>query len=1213
MKTFGIRISVVCTFCLLFFEIYSQSCVPTVQQCNEAQCGGVQIALATDDNNVFCQGKNVILQIDQAKTSPMDSFFVYWCDGVLSKYSGNEFTFSHVYEVPENLVCAKPFSDYFVFVVGKKKCSLGLSCRTIGVSLTLNHEPRAKFTYANSVCINKKVDFTSTSCNVDEMLTGPYLWTFHDGTISTLKNPSKTYPAPGQYNVKLKVKNGCGENEITQLINVVDFPDAVVDISAEAQDSIVCVGDTITLINKSNKWSNISWIFPGLNTVSKNVLNDTLMWKLDPSIRKLEKIWPIDTINLLDTIKFIVLSPNPALRFRLVSTNVCGTVNWSWNLKVLDVPNVILNPAPQYCERADYIPSITSSVDTIVYQWSFPGGLPSSYSGKNPGIIKYEQPGTYEVALEVMGLCKTITQKTNVVVNSRAPVKITDPMKLFCKNGGPDTLKVDRAGGIWSGPGIINTSKGVFNPVNLNPGKYDITYTIGPVGCQSLDKITVEVVNSIAVTVMDQTLCENSLSTQLSANPTGGIWSGLAAVSPTGIFDPFISKKGTFNVLYTYRDMNQCLSQKTARVIVEAKPILIAKDSVLLCSGNGTVNLQQLLQVTTSPSGGSLSYLIENIDIGQNLDISVYKNQAVPIEVTYKRNECTVKDTSIISFTDPPTVNITMDTSICINDTIFKLASNVKTGTWSGPGVNVNTGIVNLLLAGSGIKSYKYNYLPNTSCAQERTVQLNIKDPKIGLNAGTDTSICERNGVFKFTNFTPSGGLWSGIGIDSISGAVDLIKLKKDTSYVFTYYLKDAAIAGCQASDQLTFIVHSPPQPTFEISGLSCTGENITIKNKTSGINTISFDLGDGTTSSNDSLTHAYKNKGIYSVILEAKNAFGCKNNISKQVNVSTKANAAISISNKEGCAPFVLDIKNNSSGDDISFQWIINGQSYTIPEIPNITLDSITKDSNFIIQLSVSNTCGTVLTRDSVLVHPYPIVNFGIKELQGCSPFNVIFSNISVGNPTQYTWDMGNGVIINDFKPANQTYITPKDSVSHYSILLTGSNSCGTDSLRKSITVYPPDVKAFIQSPGFTLCQYDSLKLEAFSTKGAVNTWKIISPDGTQLGASGNRSVIRVNQSGKYTVILYASGCGTDTDTIFVNVHPAPLVDFNTPLFGCAGTKINFENKSINVAGSFWEFGDGLTSNATNGEHSYINPGNYKVKLTAYSLINNCPFSIEN
>ncbi|MGB4841264.1 MAG: PKD domain-containing protein [Saprospiraceae bacterium] len=384
------------------------------------------------------------------------------------------------------------------------------------------------------------------------------------------------------------------------------------------------------------------------------------------------------------------------------------------------------------------------------------------------------------------------------------------------------------------------------------------------------------------------------------------------------------------------------------------------------------------------------------------------------------------------------------------------------------------------------------------------------------------------------------------------------------------------------------------------------------MKNKTSGINTISFDLGDGTTSSNDSLTHAYKTKGIYSVILEAKNAFGCKNNISKQVNVSTKANAAISISNKEGCAPFVLDIKNNSSGDDISFQWIINGQSYTIPEIPNITLDSITKDSNFIIQLSVSNTCGTVLTRDSVLVHPYPIVNFGVKELQGCSPFNVIFSNISVGNPTQYTWDMGNGVIINDFKPANQTYITPKDSVSLYSILLTGSNSCGIDSVRKSIIVYPPDVKAFIQSPGFTLCQYDSLKLEAFSTKGAVNTWKIISPDGTQLGASGNRSVIRVNQSGKYTVILYASGCGTDTDTIFVNVHPAPLVDFNTPLFGCAGIKIKFENKSLNVAGSFWEFGDGLTSNATNGEHPYINPGNYKVKLTAYSLINNCPFSIE-
>jgi PKD repeat protein len=51
-----------------------------------------------------------------------------------------------------------------------------------------------------------QVAFSDLSSN------GPssWLWTFGDGTTSTLKNPSKTYTAPGSYNVSLQVTNAGG-------------------------------------------------------------------------------------------------------------------------------------------------------------------------------------------------------------------------------------------------------------------------------------------------------------------------------------------------------------------------------------------------------------------------------------------------------------------------------------------------------------------------------------------------------------------------------------------------------------------------------------------------------------------------------------------------------------------------------------------------------------------------------------------------------------------------------------------------------------------------------------------------------------------------------------------------------------------------------------------------------------------------------------------
>ncbi|MFZ1562454.1 MAG: PKD domain-containing protein, partial [Saprospiraceae bacterium] len=595
-----------------------------------------------------------------------------------------------------------------------------------------------------------------------------------------------------------------------------------------------------------------------------------------------------------------------------------------------------------------------------------------------------------------------------------------------------------------------------------------------------------------------------------------------------------------------YQDINGCTIEKNINVTVEAFPIISASDTSVVCVGSGMVSLEEILNINANPSGGTFSFFLGNISVPDLINLQNYNVSVLPVTIIYKRNQCEVRDSGFIQFIEKPVITVTADTTLCIFDSLFTLTASVNGGTWSGQGVDSNSGIINLNNAGEGLKTYTYSFQPNTSCAQTPTVNIDIKNPGVNLNAGPDQQTCEGTPSFTLTGNSPANGLWSGVAIDPVTGSIDVTQLTLDSPYTYSYCLTDANVQGCQACRSKTFIVHSLPIPLFDIDGLTCINEDITIIDQTPGNNTILFNLGDGTTSNADSITHQYTNKGSYTVTLQVTNPFLCSASTSEEIYVTTRPISAFTVQDDEGCAPFELIIQNQSSGDDISFEWNINNTTYTNSIPPSIILDRLTKDSTFIIALAVTNQCGTVRYLDSVRVNAYPIVDFGVSEQSGCSPLTIDFANTSLGSPTTFFWDMGNGNIYTDSIPPAQTYTTPNDRITTYNILYVGTNLCGVDSLTKEIKVYPPDITAFIEAPGLSLCQYDTLVLTAFSTPGAINTWKLIAPDGALSGASGNVAVFEMIQSGTYTAILYASRCGSDTDTVRIISLPAPFVDFD-------------------------------------------------------------------
>nr|MCU0323183.1 PKD domain-containing protein [Chitinophagaceae bacterium] len=101
-------------------------------------------------------------------------------------------------------------------------------------------------------------------------------------------------------------------------------------------------------------------------------------------------------------------------------------------------------------------------------------------------------------------------------------------------------------------------------------------------------------------------------------------------------------------------------------------------------------------------------------------------------------------------------------------------------------------------------------------------------------------------------------------------------------------------------------------------------------------------------------------------------------------------------------------------------------------------------------------------LTISNTLFAQAPITNFGANKLSGCAPLVVSFVDSSINNPTNWLWDLGNGIKPN-IQNASTTYGVP----GIYTVKLITSNAFGSNELVKVdyIIVYPvPNVDFIAQ-----------------------------------------------------------------------------------------------------------------------------------------------------
>lgn len=422
-------------------------------------------------------------------------------------------------------------------------------------------------------------------------------------------------------------------------------------------------------------------------------------------------------------------------------------------------------------------------------------------------------PGDYFITYTIgNGPCED-SNTEEVTVYEETDADFDD--EVVCEDDNSFNMNPDVDGGDWTGPGV--SSSGVFDPDDVGPGTYTLTYTVSQNGCEESSTGTVTVLSSGDAFFPAPDLCFDGPEFQLISNTPGGTWIG-EGVDNNGMFDPAGLEPGFYEVTHIVGDEG-CEDSHTG-VVVIIEQISIDIDSGPECDGfTGNFNISFDID-----GGGNGPYTIsgdldmENLS-GDNVTFSgVGAGQTYEFTVMSMGTACT----QTVEFTVPVCPTCNPDAGLMEPETIYSCAGTVIEAHTLDAFINEDAILIYALhtnptfnedeilttnttslfslddFAGSMNTTYYVSAVVGTNLGgfvdyndPECTDISDMSTPivftmPITLSAVTDCA--EGTGVFS-TTFTVSGGLSSIDGSSyTLGGDLDGVSLSSGESYTVEGY-----------------------------------------------------------------------------------------------------------------------------------------------------------------------------------------------------------------------------------------------------------------------------------------------------------------------------------------------------------------------------------------------------------------------------------------
>jgi gliding motility-associated-like protein len=570
-----------------------------------------------------------------------------------------------------------------------------------------------------------------------------------------------------------------------------------------------------------------------------------------------------------------------------------------------------------------------------------------------------------------------------------------------------------------------------------------------------------------------------------------------------------------------------------------------------------------------------------------------------------------------VSFTTPDTIK-------CLNDVFtFSNTSSISKGTlqylWDfGDGNQTNS--VNALHPYSSYGTYtvKLKATSQKGCIDSFKIKAHVDTTLYVSFTVNKDSQCFKGNSFVFTNTSSYCGtidstVWdlNGDGIfkdakgntinhsyttagNSIVGMIVYNGKQRDTAYnKVTVY--PSPIAG--------FSINATPQSFLGNYFIFTDNSTIT------PTSTLKYNwyFGNGDTSINKNPGYTYPSSGVYKVKHVVTSNKGCIDSISKTATVLPPLVVDFAADTICGVDSTTFTNKSTSTDPILKVKWDFNNDNIFTDASGNIVKHLFATPGTYPVGLQIVTTTDSAKIVKQVVVYPKPKAGFSVNTVnQPLAGNNFIFTNSTTITPTRtlsYLWDFKDSKTSIQTNPAHSY-----SAIGSYYVKLTTTSSDGCkDTISHNVNV----LANISLSADFTA---DSVCSSLFTTLTNSSTsyypliqinWDL-NKDG--LFDNGTGSVLKNKfQPGTHSVGLQVI-TAYDTSVIYKNiiVYPSPNSNFiiNRATQPLKGNNFIFTNATlINPYSELtfdWAYGDGWTSVAIDGSHSYTALGTYDVRLIA-------------
>jgi PKD repeat protein len=207
-----------------------------------------------------------------------------------------------------------------------------------------------------------------------------------------------------------------------------------------------------------------------------------------------------------------------------------------------------------------------------------------------------------------------------------------------------------------------------------------------------------------------------------------------------------------------------------------------------------------------------------------------------------------------------------------------------------------------------------------------------------------------------------------------------------------------------------------------------------------------SWSFGDGSTSSAMNPNHTYTTPGIYAVSLTVANSYGSDTESKPAyINAGIGPTADFGADMAVFAVPHLVQFADRSTGNPTSWSWNFGDGTHSTDRNP---YHNYATPGSYTVSLTVANAFGTDTATKTGFINAggAPVADFGASPTAVMVPGSVQFTDMSTGNPTTWSWDLGDGSASSQKNPVHVYTVAGT-----YTVSLTVRNGYGADKKTKA------------------------------------------------------------------------------------------------------------------------------------------------------------------